>query len=321
MAASVVAHMIALTMWENEKPVVCSPMTLTISPDGLFIISNDGVLKYTDYSGELKKYYYSSLSTSKILGLAFNSKGLLHACDLVDDSIFIIDKGILRGKLTEYLYKQCCLRSYRVWRIAIDAHDNLFITCCQEGVVMKFSSDYAYVGSVKLPAMFPFPKAVAVNSRGDVFVGNSVNGCIYVFTGDLEFIFAFKAIPGNIHKDHAMEFCIDKYDRVIISDYYGHVLRFFDLDGKCLGTFGSKGEEPGQFKYPHGVAMDDQNRIVVVDSENSRLQIIRSSLDPVEEKDPEIQTLLASVPVKRPTPAHSSFFCPKPKRIKIKDDE
>ena len=46
-----------------------------------------------------------------------------------------------------------------------------------------------------------------------------------------------------------------------------------DQSGKTLLVWGSKGDAPGQFKYPSGIAVDDQGKVYVVDGGNGRIQI------------------------------------------------
>jgi len=43
-----------------------------------------------------------------------------------------------------------------------------------------------------------------------------------------------------------------------------------------INTFGSEGTDEGQFKFPRGVAVDEQGSIYVADSGNNRIQIFSS---------------------------------------------
>ena len=45
-----------------------------------------------------------------------------------------------------------------------------------------------------------------------------------------------------------------------------------DPAGKLKLSFGSQGEEDGQFWFPNGIAVDSQGRIFVADSNNGRMQ-------------------------------------------------
>ncbi len=44
-------------------------------------------------------------------------------------------------------------------------------------------------------------------------------------------------------------------------------------DGKFIASWGKKGTGPGEFSYPHGLAMDSAGRLFVADRENNRIQI------------------------------------------------
>lgn len=52
-----------------------------------------------------------------------------------------------------------------------------------------------------------------------------------------------------------------------------HRVSRFSSDGTYLGGWGSAGSEPGQFLYPHALAIDSVNRIFVADRSNARIQI------------------------------------------------
>ena len=47
----------------------------------------------------------------------------------------------------------------------------------------------------------------------------------------------------------------------------------FDKNGKYLLAWGTNGSGPGQFKVPHGVAVDGQRRVYVADRDNNRIQV------------------------------------------------
>lgn len=58
------------------------------------------------------------------------------------------------------------------------------------------------------------------------------------------------------------------------SDGYGNArVHRFSSDGTLIGGWGEPGRAPGQFRLPHGLAVDTRDRIVVADRENSRVQL------------------------------------------------
>jgi DNA-binding beta-propeller fold protein YncE len=62
---------------------------------------------------------------------------------------------------------------------------------------------------------------------------------------------------------------------ILVCEFEGNRLQWFSKDGKSLRTWGSVGRELGQVWMPWGVAVGADGRIYVVDSYNSRVQIIR----------------------------------------------
>jgi DNA-binding beta-propeller fold protein YncE len=59
-----------------------------------------------------------------------------------------------------------------------------------------------------------------------------------------------------------------------VSDGYGNArIHKFSPDGRLLFSWGEPGNGPGQFRLPHGIAVDRQGTVYVADRENSRLQL------------------------------------------------
>ena len=70
----------------------------------------------------------------------------------------------------------------------------------------------------------------------------------------------------------------------LVGDGYqnGRVIRF-DAQGEFVSEFGSVGSGPGQFDLVHGVAVDRDRRIYVVDRRNSRVQVFTEDGEYIEE--------------------------------------
>ena len=64
---------------------------------------------------------------------------------------------------------------------------------------------------------------------------------------------------------------------IYIADGYGNArIHKFTSDGKLLFSWGEPGGAPGQFRLPHNIWIDKQERIWISDRENSRIQIFNS---------------------------------------------
>lgn len=89
---------------------------------------------------------------------------------------------------------------------------------------------------------------------------------------------------GYLHKNHkvssisssiATEKIIFAFSLKITTNkkLFVHVKQVFYPDGTFKFKFGNKGTGNGEFDLPAGVAVDAQNRIVVVDKDNHRVQV------------------------------------------------
>ena len=69
----------------------------------------------------------------------------------------------------------------------------------------------------------------------------------------------------------------DAAGNIYVADGLGNArVAKFDKNGKFVKSWGSKGQEPGQFNTVHGIAIDAQNNVYVADTGNRRIQVFDS---------------------------------------------
>ena len=61
-------------------------------------------------------------------------------------------------------------------------------------------------------------------------------------------------------------------ENIVVSEYYGQRVSVFSKDGVFIQSFGKKGVEEGEFHCPSGVAITEDNHVLVVDKNNNRVQ-------------------------------------------------
>ena len=66
---------------------------------------------------------------------------------------------------------------------------------------------------------------------------------------------------------------MDKVGHLMVCDTSNHRIQVFDLSGKFVATFGTKGSGMGEFDKPLSAAVLSDGKIVVTDLNNSRIQI------------------------------------------------
>ena len=115
------------------------------------------------------------------------------------------------------------------------------------------------------------PHCVAIHDNGDIYVGSSAS-CIYVFdqTGQLKnTIGSGGSGDGQFSKPYGITI---KGDVLYVADYGNHRIQKLTSRGEFL-QFGQKGSGQGQFYGPSGVIVDSNNRLIVSDRSNHRIQI------------------------------------------------
>jgi DNA-binding beta-propeller fold protein YncE len=124
--------------------------------------------------------------------------------------------------------------------------------------------------------LFKIPHAVRIDKDGNVWTVDAGNSMVYKFSPAGEKLMEI-SIGEQPEKKRgfsgATDIAFAPNGHLFISDGYGNsrVLEY-SADGKRLRQWGSPGNGPGQFKQPHGVAIDDRNIIYVADRQNGRLQ-------------------------------------------------
>jgi len=129
------------------------------------------------------------------------------------------------------------------------------------------------------------PRAVAANSRGDVFLSEytTVDRVQGFRAGSREPFLSF-GHPGTRDGEfnRAEGLGLGPDGRIYVADSCNHRIQIFSPDGKWLKTCGHAGRGPGEFSYPYDVRVDQEGRQYVCEFGNSRLQILDANQQPLE---------------------------------------
>jgi DNA-binding beta-propeller fold protein YncE len=129
------------------------------------------------------------------------------------------------------------------------------------------------------------PRAVAVNSRGDLFVSEyTVVDRVQCFSEkDHQPLLCFgRPGTGDGEFNRAEGLDVGPDDRIYVADSCNHRFQIFTPGGQWLKTCGRAGRGLGELSYPYDVKLDRAGRQYICEFGNSRIQVFDGNHEPLE---------------------------------------
>ena len=126
----------------------------------------------------------------------------------------------------------------------------------------------------KSPGELNYPRSLAIHYMTEnIYIADRDNHRVQVFSCNGDYLFMFsEKLNGPVG------FCISQ-NKVFATQYTGHCINMYELEGKLIKSVGSEGNGEVHFKYPHGLDVSDRNNnIYVCDCNNHRIQILAEEL-------------------------------------------
>jgi len=125
---------------------------------------------------------------------------------------------------------------------------------------------------------FHYPQGIAIDKhhRRIIIVDRYNHRLVFLSSIDLSLLFSVGgkegSRPGEFQYPSSVAIDDDRH-RIIVTDTENHRVQVLSsIDGSFLFEFGDEGDQPCQFRYPDGVCIANQGRIIVADQNNHRLQ-------------------------------------------------
>lgn len=123
------------------------------------------------------------------------------------------------------------------------------------------------------------PLDIALDQAGQVYVADSGNFRIQKFTADGKFLSAFGSVGNGLGQfSRPRSIAIGPDDNIYVSDGAFNNVQIFNQQGQLLmplGGFGIDRDMPGKFGLIAGVALDETNRLYVVDQYFNKVEVYR----------------------------------------------
>ena len=128
---------------------------------------------------------------------------------------------------------------------------------------LTFSSTFGRHGSGR--GQFYYPRGIACDSAGNVYVADFSNHCVQVFTAEGVLSRMFGRCGDEKDLWYPTAVALDASDMVYVSEFCNQCVSVFTSEGEFVTSFGSHGKQPGQFRSPCGVCVDDGGVVYVCD--------------------------------------------------------
>ena len=177
-----------------------------------------------------------------------------------------------------------------VTAVAVDSQDRVLVFNRGDHPVLVFERDGAFVTSWGEGA-FARPHGITIGADDCVYCTDDLDHTVKKFTpdGHLLMTLGTSGKPSNTGATsidyrticHAGEpfyfptnIALAADGAIYVTDGYGNArVHKFTADGQLLFSWGEPGRDPGQFRVPHGIAIDREGQVFVADRENSRIQV------------------------------------------------
>jgi 6-bladed beta-propeller len=164
----------------------------------------------------------------------------------------------------------------RVSQVAVDSLGDVHVLRRGEPPMLVFHPDGAFVRSYGQGEIFD-SHGISIDRWDRVWIADRDAHQIVVFNLEGEPLLRI----GERHTprwmapfNHPTRAAVAPDGEIYVADGYGNAqIHRFSPEGEWRASFGQVGQSPGEFMTPHSIIVDRQNRLVVCDRENDRVQI------------------------------------------------
>ena len=173
--------------------------------------------------------------------------------------------------------------------VATDSSDRVYVFSRGEHPVIVFDRDGRFLDAWG-EGIFTNPHGICIGPDDSVYCADNMDHTVRVFSTDgtlrhtlgspgVASDTGFKAWSRPVERaagpfNMVTNAAPSPDGRLYVADGYGNAaVHVFDTSGAHLFSWGEPGSGPGQFRLPHGIAIDRGGKVYVADRENSRIQI------------------------------------------------
>jgi len=271
-------------LWNFFKGKVRTPIikpygVITDAEGRLYVVDNFSRVIHV-YNAKNNEYYVFPQSETNLLSpidIAIDKNGTVYVSDSREQSVKVFTdhgkkflKDIGRGLLS------------RPTGLAYNTvSDELLVVDTKYSEIIRYDiktlTFRGAIGSMGVEhGAFNNPTNIFSDRRGKIYVSDSLNFRIQVFTHDGTFVRTFGKggdSPGFFSRPKGV--AVDSDGNIYVVDALFDNIQMFNENGELLMDFGKAGNNYGEFWLPAGIYIDKNDRIYISDSYNKRVQIFQ----------------------------------------------
>lgn len=200
-------------------------------------------------------------------------QGRIFISDSLLKKVFIFDSGMRLAGTFEGAFERPTALALDAERKYMYVADTVAHTIYKYNLEGKRLGSFGKQGSEK--GEFNFPAHLWVGAQGELFVTDSMNFRVQIFSPREEFLDMFGSLGdayGNLEKPKGI--ATDSAGNIYVVDAIKDMVKMFNREGKLLLFFGGQGQDYGQLYLPSGIFIRN-DFIYVADTYNSRVQVFR----------------------------------------------
>lgn len=257
----------------NNPSGVC-----TDSSGNIYVVDNDNsrVQKFSSEGVYISQFAVSPSIADTVSGIAIDSFNNLYVCNLNNNIIQVYNSagvyqfsfgstGSGHGQFNGNI------------GVVVDSLNNVYVVDYVNNNVQKFNSSGVFqlsFGSMGSGiGQFNDPEGIAVDSSNNIYIVDNSNNRVQIFNSSGSYISQFPTGGSG----GWIGICLDIYGNIVLTNSNTNMLYVFKTNGTLVAQFGSSGSGDGQFESISFVAASTTGYLYVVDTDNNRIQILKSS--------------------------------------------